>query len=78
MSSKFLLPPKNTKTMILLFTAWRFQKSLFLIDTYEHFLICSSRIFYTLSVAHRAFFKKEGFAFEVLIHVDLQGKTQLP
>jgi len=78
LSSKFLLPAKITTTMILFFTAWRFQKSLIPIDTYEHFLICLSRIFYTLSVAPRAFFKKEGFAFEVLIHVDLQGKTQLP
>jgi hypothetical protein len=78
LSSKFLLPAKITKTMIFLFTACRFQKSLFLIDTYEHFLIYLSRISYTLSVAPRAFFKKEGFAFEVLIHVDLQGKTQLP
>ncbi len=78
MSSKFLLPAKITKAMILLFTAGRFPKSLFLIDTYEHFLICLSRIFITLSVAPRDFYKKERFAFEVLIHVDLQGKTQLP
>jgi hypothetical protein len=78
LSSKFLLPTKITKAMIFLFTAGRFPKSLFLIDTYEHFLICLSRIFHTLSVAPRAFSKIEGFAFEVLIHVDLQGKTQLP
>ena len=64
--------------MILLSTAGRFPKSLFRIDAYEHFLICLARIFHTLSVAPRDFYKKEGFAFEVLIHVDLQGKTQLP
>ena len=31
-----------------------------------------------LSVAPCVYFNKEGFASEVLIHVDLQGKTQLP
>ena len=78
MSRKFLLPEKSQKSMIVVFMARRFQNSLFLIDTYDHFLICLSNDFSHLSIDPRVFFSKEGFASEVLIHVDLQGKTQLP
>ena len=58
MSSKFLLRGKITKPILPVFVTKELPNSLFLIDPYEHFLICLYITVYTLSIDPSVFFKK--------------------